>query len=157
MKGLTIAALIGAQIATVQPALAADFSATQPERVGAFGGVRVRVPLGGNPHQRRIRAGLTVAPTLQGAGMEGERPLRIGEGVELGSRSGRPLSLSVAGMDVRGSRLGAGQDQETEEEREDEGGGGPAWWLIVGGVVVVALGLTAYTANRILECERGCD
>ena len=81
--------------------------------------------------------------------MQGERPLQIGEGVELGFQSGRPMAFSVAGMDVRGSRLGAGQDQETEEETEDEGGGGPAWWLIVGGVVVVALGLTAYTANRI--------
>ena len=157
MKGLTIAALIGAQIATVQPAVAADFAATQPERVGAFGGVRVRVPLGGNADQRRIRAGLTIAPTLQGAGMDGERPLRIGEGVELGYRSGRPLSLSVAGMSLRGGRLGAGQDQEAEEEAEEEGGGGPSWWLIAGGVVVIALGLTAYTANRILECERGCD
>ena len=157
MKGLTIAALIGAQIATAQPALAADFAATQPERVGAFGGVRVRVPIGGNPHERQIRAGLTVAPTLQGAGMEGERPLRVGEGVELGFRSGRPFALSVAGMDVRSSRLGAGQDQETEEEAEEEGGGGPAWWLIVGGVVVTVLGLTAIAANRILDCERGCD
>ena len=126
--------------------------------MGAFGGVRVRVPLGGNPRQRQIRAGLTVAPTLQGAGMESQRPLRIGEGVELGFRSGRSDDhFPVAGMDVRGSRLGAGQDQETEEEAEDEGGGGPAWWLIVGGVVVVALGLTAYTADKILDCERGCD
>ena len=85
MKKLMITALLGGQLLIVaQPALAADFAATQPERVGAFGGLRVRVPLGGDPQQRQVRAGLTVAPTLQGANMQGERAMRIGEGVELG-------------------------------------------------------------------------
>ena len=152
MKGLTIAALIGAQVATAQPALAADFAATQPERMGAFGGVRVRVPLGGNPHQRQIRAGLTVAPTLQGAGMEGERPLRIGEGVELGFRSGRSLSLSVAGMDVRDPRLGAAQD---EEEDGNDGVSTVGWIAIGTGVVVLALGGFYWWVMEESECGPG--
>jgi hypothetical protein len=48
MKKITIAAFVGAQLATVQPAAAADFAASQPEQVGAFGGVRFRDPLGGD-------------------------------------------------------------------------------------------------------------
>ena len=138
MKRLAIAALIGAQLAGAQPAAAADLAATQPERMGAFGGVRVRVPLGGDPGQRQVRAGLTVAPTLQGAAMDGERPLRIGEGVELGFRARRPLSLSVAGMDVGRRPLGA-----ADGDGEDEDGGVPTWAWVAGGVVVVTLGAYA--------------
>ena len=153
MNKLTMAALIGAQIATAQPALAADFAASQPERVGAFGGVRVRVPLGGDEGERQIRAGLAVAPTVQGTNLQGERPMRIGEGVEFGYRSGRPLAFSVAGLDVRNPRLGATQD----EEEQDQDGDGPNWWLIVGGVVVVTLGVGVLAINSWIDDDRCCE
>ena len=133
-----IAAVLGGQLLiAAQPAVAADFAAAQPERVGAFGGVRVRVPLGGEAGQRQVRAGLTVAPTLQGASLDGERRLHIGEGVELGYRAGRPLSLSFAGMDVGARRLGAA------EEEDDDNDGPPTWALIAGGVVIL-VGLAGY-------------
>jgi hypothetical protein len=136
MRKLMIAALLGGQLlAAAQPALAADFAASEPERMGAFGGVRVRMPLGGSEGQRQVRAGLTVAPTLRGDGIDGERPLHIGEGVELGYRAGRPLSLSVAGMDVGARRLGAAE--------EDDDDGPPTWALIAGGVVIL-VGLAGY-------------
>ena len=150
MKKLMITALLGGQLLIVaQPVSAADFAATQPERVGAFGGLRVRVPLGGDPQQRQIRAGLTVAPTLHSANMQGERAMRIGEGVELGLRSGRPLTLSVAGVEVRRARPGTAQDDETEDEE-----GGSNTLLIIGGVVVV-LAAAAAVGWTILVREAG--
>src|SRR4029450_6375899 len=115
MRNWIIAALLAGQIVTVaQPALAADLTEAEQPRMGAFGGLRVRAPLGGDPRQRQVRAGLTVAPTLHGANMVGERPLRIGEGVELGFRGERPLSLTVAGMDAGRRRVGAAHDDEDE-------------------------------------------
>ena len=115
--------------------------------MGAFGGLRVRVPLDGDAQQRQVRAGLTVAPTMQGANMAGERPLRIGEGVELGFRGGRHLSLSVAGMDVSRSRFGAAQEND---EHDDDGV--PTWAWVAGGVVVV-LGLGAFAFNEALDAS----
>ena len=142
MRKLIIAAFLAGQVLTVsQPALAADLAEAEQPRMGAFGGLRVRVPLGGDPQQRQVRAGLTVAPTLHGANMTGERPLRIGEGVELGFRGERPLSLTVAGMDAGSRRLGADQD---DDDGEDDGV--PTWAWVAGGVVVVlGLGLFAFT------------
>ena len=142
MRKLLMVALVGGQLLpAAQPALAADFAATEPEQVGAFGGLRVRVQLGGDRQQRQVRAGLAVAPTLHGANMAGERPLRIGEGVELGFRGERPLSLTVAGMDVGSRRLGTAQD---DGDGEDEGV--PTWAWVAGGVVVVlGLGVFAFT------------
>ena len=52
--------------------------------MGAFGGLRVRVPLGGDPRERQVRAGLAIAPTVQGGTIGGERRQRIGEGIEFG-------------------------------------------------------------------------
>jgi hypothetical protein len=150
MKKLMITALLGGQLLIVaQPALAADFVATRPERVGAFGGLRVRVPLGGNLRHRHVRAGLAIAPTRQGVGMQDERALHIGEGIELGYRSSRRLALSVAGVDVRQVRPGAAQDDGTEDEE-----GGSSTLLIIGGVVVV-LAAAAAVGWTILVREAG--
>ena len=92
---------------------------------------------------------VTVAPTLHSANMQGERAMRIGEGVELGLRSGRPLALSVAGVEVRQARPGAAQDDETEDEE-----GGSSTLLIIGGVVVV-LAAAAAVGWTILLREGG--
>ena len=157
MKKLMIAALLSGQVLIgVQPAPAADFAATQPDRTGAFGGLRVRLPLGGREEQRQIRAGLMIAPTLQDSNAQGERALLIGEGVELGYRSGRPLALSVAGMDLSRPRLGSAQDEPTPAE-DEESGGGPSWPLIVGGVVIAALGIGALAINEWIDDDRCCE
>ena len=148
MRKLIIAAFLAGQVMTVsQPALAADLAEAEQPRMGAFGGLRVRIPLDGDARQRQVRAGLTVAPTMQGANMEGERPLRIGEGVELGIRGNRPLSLSVAGMDVGSRRLGAAQD---DDDGDDDGV--PTWAWVAGGVVVV-LGLGAFAFAEAMNAS----
>jgi len=153
MKKWIIAAFLAGQIVTVaQPAPAADLDEAEQPHVGAFGGLRVRVLLGGDPRQRQVRGGLAIAPTLQGGNMHGERPLRIGEGVELGFRSGRSLSLSVAGMDVRDPRLGVAQD---EEEDGDDGVSTVGWIAIGTGVVVLALGGFYVWVMEESECGPG--
>ena len=150
MRKWIIAAFLAGQTMTVaQPAPAADLTVAEQPRMGAFGGLRVRVPLGGDPRQRQVRGGLAIAPTLQGGNMHGERPLHIGEGVELGFRSGRSLSLSVAGMDVRDPRLGAGQD---EEEDGDDGVSALGWIAIGTGVVVLAIGGFYWWVMEESEC-----
>ena len=148
MRNWIIAALLAGQVMTVaHPVLAADLTEAEQPRISAFGGLRVRVPLGGDPQQRQVRAGLTVAPTLHGANMAGERPLRIGEGVELGFRGERPLSLTVAGMDAGSRRLGAAQD---DDDGEDDGV--PTWAWVAGGVVVV-LGLGAFAFAEAMNAS----
>ena len=157
MKKLMIAALLSGQMLIgVQPAPAADFAAPQPERMGAFGGLRVRVPLGGREDQRQVRAGLTIAPTLQDSNAQGERALLIGEGVEIGYRPGRPLALSVGGVNLNRPRLGSAQDEPAPAE-EEESGGGLSWPLIVGGVVIATLGIGALAINEWIDDDRCCE
>ena len=137
MKRLTIAALLAAQVAAAQPAFAAELAESRTQQTGAFAGFRMRVPLDGAVHERRLRAGLTVAPTLHSRTMTGESQIRFGEGLELGIAGRQPLRLTLAGQDLR--RLGA---QQSEQENEDEDGGGPSTlgWIAIGvGVVAVVV------------------
>jgi hypothetical protein len=137
MRKVTIAALLAAQLAAAaQPALAADFAASQEQRVGAFGGLRLRIPLDGAPRQRQIRAGLAFAPALHSQSGDGAVRMRIGEGVELGYRSGHPLAFSLAGQDLARTRLGAAE----EGRRGGLSTGTIA--LIVGGVLVAGIAVT---------------
>ena len=141
MKRLTIAALLAAQVAAAIPASAAELAEARTQQTGAFAGFRMRVPLDGAVHERRLRAGLTVAPTLHSRTSAGESQLRFGEGLELGLVGRQPLRLTLAGQDLR--RLGA---QEGDQD-EDEDGGGPStlgWIAIgVGTLAVIVVGAAA--------------
>lgn len=140
MKRLTAATFVAAQLlGAAQPAFAADFAAGQEIRGGAFGGVQLRIPLGGTPRAQRVRAGLTLAPTLRSRAATGEVWTRIGEGLEFGYRSGRPLSFSVAGRDLQPRRLGAAQDNDDDHRGLSTG----EILLIAGGVIVVTAGVVA--------------
>jgi hypothetical protein len=147
MKKLTIGALLAGQLlGAAQPALAADLVAQEAPQMGAFAGARLRVPLGG-AQRRQVRAGLTIAPTLQS---RGETRGRIGDGLEFGYRSNRPLSFSLAGQDLNGRRFGAAQDNV------DDHRGFPVKTvlLVIGGVLVVAAVATYVVADNILDNER---
>ena len=140
MKKLMIGALVGAQLLTAaQPALAAELETVSDQRMGAFGGLRVRLPLDGGTHERQLRAGLTVAPTLHTRTLEGQSRLRIGEGVELGLRGREPVRLSVAGQDLR--RLGVRQGSD-----EDDDDGIPTGAWIAAGIVAVAVAGVVFLA-----------
>ena len=107
MKKLMIAALVGGQaMAAAQPAFAAELADSRSQQAGAFAGLRVRMALDGSEQQRRVRAGLTLAPTLHSRTATGETRLRIGEGVELGIVGREPIRLSLAGTPV--NRLAQG-------------------------------------------------
>jgi hypothetical protein len=142
MKKLMIAALVAGQVIPgAAAAQAAELAATEAPRTGAFGGLRVRLPLDGRPGERRLRAGLTLAPTLTDRAADGALRRRIGEGLELGISGRGPVRLSIAGQDLR--RLGAAQG---EAEDEDEGGGPSTigWIAIgVGAVLVLTVGAIA--------------
>src|SRR5688500_20360703 len=101
MKKLMIAMLLAGQLsAAVAPAAAAELDRHAAPQMGAFGGLRVRLPLDGHVQQRRVRAGLTLAPTLQSRRANGEVRTRIGEGLELGLTQGERPQLSLAGTPV---------------------------------------------------------
>ena len=147
MKVLMMAALIAGQLAAAaQPAMAAELETNTGQRMGAFGGLRVRVPLDGHVRDRQLRAGLTVAPTLRSQSANGETRLRIGEGLELGLRGREPVRLSIAGRDLR--RLAA---QQTEDDDHD---GIPTGVLIAGGIVLLAIGTVVWFA---IELDNASD
>ncbi len=131
MRKLIIGALLCAQLqVATQPALATELEPVRDQRMGAFGGLRVRLPFGGTPADRRLRAGLALAPVLQDRFASGEGRLRIGEGLEFGFRGRDPLRFSIAGRDVR--RLAA-------QGNDGDGGGVPTGLWIAGGLVLVTV------------------
>lgn len=135
MRKLTIAAVLAAQLlAAAQPALAADLTDAQVQRMGAFAGFRLRVPIGGEAERQPIRAGLTFAPTIQTESRSGEVRTRFGEGLELGIAGDRPVRLSFAGTPVsRLARGPAGPDGQ-------RAGVSTIGWVAIGvGVVAVTL------------------
>lgn len=137
MKILVCAALVAAQsVAAVQPAFAADIPHEATAATGTFGGVRLRVPFGGNEAERAPRLGLAVAPTVHNMNDRGEVRMRIGEGLEFGFSQNRPApALSLAGRRLGDYRLGAAQDDDQSEHRDHTT---RDVLLIVGGVVVLA-------------------
>jgi hypothetical protein len=140
VKNLTIAALLGSQVlAAAQPALGADLTIDREVRPGTFAGLSLRLPLGGNPAERRLRAGLTLAPTVHSRTGDGAMRMRLGEGLEFGYRSGRPLSFSIAGRDLGPRRLAAAQDDDHRHHGLSTG----EILLIAGGVIVVTAGVVA--------------
>jgi len=148
MKKLMIAALIGGQLmAAAQPAMAGELDSPAEQRMGMFGGLRVRMALGGNAGAERLRAGLAFAPAMHSRLASGESGLRIGEGLELGFRGREPMRFSLAGQDLR--RLAAQGNEQAEGRR-----GIPTGALIAGGIVLVAVAGVTWIA---LELEASDD
>ena len=113
--------------------------------MGMFGGLRVRMALGGNAGAERLRAGLAFAPAMHSRLANGESRLRIGEGLELGLRGREPVRLSIAGQDLR--RLAAQGNERAEGRRAFRPG---AW--IAGGIV--ARDAVARSWRRSRSCSR---
>jgi len=142
MRKLMIAALLAGQVAAAQPAAAADFAEARQDQAGAFAGFRLRLPLDGARRERQIRAGFTVAPTLQSRAIGGETRTRIGEGLELGITGRQPVRLLIAGRDSR--RLGAAEDGNGRHRGPSTLG----WIAIgVGAAVVIVVGAAVLCAS----------
>jgi hypothetical protein len=107
MRKLLIVGLVAGEIlASAQPALAAELHPDRtgmPNKVSAFAGARLRVPLGGG--KERAGAGLALTSTLR-SGTTGE--LRFARGAEFGLSGGESsIRLTLGGMPV--SRLAQGR------------------------------------------------
>lgn len=151
MKRVAIASLLAAQaVTTAEPILAAELVERETPHMGAFAGARLRMPLGDRAHPR-LRAGLTIAPTMHVRGSDGASRTRFGEGLELGIAQDRPLELSFAG--TRLDRLGIAP-----------GGAGPGgrragvstlgWVAIgVGATVLVVAGVGFLVLRDIADCD----
>lgn len=99
MRHVTMIALVAAQVFAAAPGMAADIpgdGVREGVRMGTFAGARIRIPLDRAPGHR-LRAGLTVAPTLRGTRPNASSSLRIGQGVELGMSGSRAPELSLNG------------------------------------------------------------
>jgi hypothetical protein len=100
MKTLTMAALVAAQLVAAQPAFAADLGdgggAATAQRQGAFAGARIRIALDGS-RARKAKAGLTIAPIVQGRRADGSIRTRFGEGMELRMAGGDKAQLAFGG------------------------------------------------------------
>ncbi len=148
MRKLLITALLSSQVLGGVPAFAQGFVPVRETGTGAFGGVRVRVPFGGQ--REPVRAGLAFAPTTRTDYQDGRVRTRIGEGLEFGYRTGRPVSFSLAGRDLSSFRLNAAQNSDREHR-------GFPWGtaaLVVGGIVVAGLIATAVIFKTIVDNER---
>lgn len=143
MKKLLVAALVAGQtLGSAAPAFAQNYSPVRETETGTFGGIRVHVPFGGGA-RAPVRAGLTFAPTTRTDHQDGRVRTRIGEGLEFGYRTGRPLSFSMAGQDFSSFRLHAAQNGDRDHR-------GFPWGtaaLVVGGILVA--GAAAYAAVMI--------
>ena len=151
MKKLAIGALVAAQLlGVVRPAAAADLFERDRPQIGAFAGARLRIPLGGGREEQRLRAGLTLAPTMHSRAAGGGMQLRIGEGLDLGVTGREPVRLSLAGTPV--NRLG---QSGTGPDGRRLGVSTLGWIAIgVGATLVVVAGAAALVADHILDNER---
>jgi hypothetical protein len=149
MKKLMIAAMLGGQaLAAAQPAFAAELAESRSQQTGAFAGLRVRMGLDGTREQRRLRAGLTVAPTLHSRSAAGETRLRFGEGVELGIVGGDKVRLSLAGTPV--NRLAQGATGPDGRRL----GVSTAGWVAIGiGATVAVLGVGYLVFTEMMDCD----
>ena len=142
MRKLLIAALLSSQVlATATTAFAQSYAPVRETETGAFGGVRVRVPFGGHAREP-VRAGIAFAPTTRTDYQDGRIRTRFGEGVEFGFRTGRPLSLSLAGRDLSSFRLNAAQGEQ-EQQRRRRGGPSTIGWIAIGVGVSLAVFVAA--------------
>ena len=152
-KALAAAAMAAMTMPAVQPALAADFHVVEGQRHGAFGGVRLRMPLDGPNRARQLRVGLTLAPTLRTQDSDGGSRLRFGEGLELGVAEREPVRLSLAGSPV--NRLGQGP---AGPDGQRMGVSTLGWIGIgVGATILVAAGAGYLWFEDAMDCDPGDD
>jgi len=140
MKNYLLAGLVAAHsLVAAQPAAAAGFEEMTTAQSGTFTGARIRLSLGGRQHDRKFRAGLTIAPTLRNQAISGETRTRFGEGLELGFAGERPLTLSLGGRPV--SRLLPGGRKSEDEQRLG---------ISTGGYVAIGVGVAALVGAFVL-------
>lgn len=135
MRMIGIIALLVSQSLLAGPASAAPVHAPGAAQVGAFGGLRLRIPLGGETGDRPARLSLALAPVAQIRAGDGAPRSGTSDGLELAVGDRGALRLSLAGEPIE--RLAARARADG-----DESGSGTRTILIIGGIAV-ALGVGA--------------
>ena len=134
MKKIAMIALIAAQLSS--PATAAELmrdASAQERRMGAFAGARFRISLDRAPRER-VRAGLSLSPTIHDLRADGSASMRIGEGLEFGASERRAPGVLLAGQPVSALvQRGEGPDGRRQNVST------VAWVAIGVGVVAVSV------------------
>ena len=105
MRPFVLSLLVAGQLAVAaQPALAAELEPSEQTRVGMFGGVQIRLPIGGNTRAQRPSFALGIAPVSRSQRLDGSSSMRIGEGFQLRLRPQEQVEFRLAG--TRLDRLG---------------------------------------------------
>jgi len=136
MRLLIGAALVAAQVAAgASTAQAADLhreAGTTSSRMGAFAGARLSLPLGPGK-ARKMRAGVSVAPMMQGQRPDGSVRTRFGEGLEFGVSGDEKVGLTFAPL----ARIA----EAKAEKKGRKLGISTLGWAAIGSVVVIVGGL----------------
>jgi hypothetical protein len=139
--------LVGVQSLTIPALRAASLEDASPIgrnaqiRTGTFAGARIRLAIGGQKRESRLRAGFTFASMQSGRSARGAPFTRFGEGLEFGitDRAVQP-HMSIAGHSLAPKRLGAAEDSEKNSEKKG-GSGLRTAALVVGGLLIVGAGI----------------
>ena len=151
MRSAMLSLLLAAQLTLPAPGLAAGAGHGEQAEFGAFGGVQVRVPLGG-ARAEAPKLSLGLAPAARSRRFDGAGQTRIGEGLQLSLQPNRPAELSLAGTRV--DRLGLSPSGPTREG--PRAGISTLGWVGIGvGVLVVAAGGFAIWLDEAMECDPG--
>lgn len=122
-------------------------------RTGTFAGARIRLAIGSQRKEPKLRAGFTFASMQSGRSARGASFTRFGEGLEFGitDRSVEP-HMSIAGYSLTPKRLGAAEG--AEGAGKNRGLSTPAIiGIAVGGAAVLALvAFVAICSNDSGEC-----
>jgi len=129
---LQVATTPALQAATLDDASSANHNSQV--RTGAFAGARIRLAVGSQTREPRLRAGFSFAALQSGQTRRGASFTRFGEGLEFGvnSRDSQP-HMSLAGYSLASERLGAADGAGGESKK---GHGLRTAAFIIGGVLV---------------------
>lgn len=154
MRALAIAGLIAVQIANAAPAAATPQLGVGDgsDRIGAFVGARVRVPLGRERADREPSVALSIAPSRHGSGDHAGRVL-FGQGVSLDFAGGAERPRLTLGRRSAAELFGGDATVPTGARA----GVSTLGWVGIGvGVLVVGGALfTAWVADEAGTCPDG--
>ncbi len=151
LAGAQLFAIPASQAAALEDAPVAGRDAQF--RTGTFAGGRIRLAIGSQRKEPKLRTGFTFASMQSGQSTRGTYFTRFGEGLEFGitDRNARP-HMSVAGYSLAPKRLGAADG--TEDAGKKKGLSTPAIiGIVVGGVALLAVAaFVAICSNDSGEC-----
>ena len=148
---LQVATTPALQAATLDDASPAAYNSQV--RTGAFAGARIRLAVGSQTREPRLRAGFSFAAMQSGQTRRGASFTRFGEGLEFGvnSRNSQP-HMSLAGYSLTSERLGAADGVNAAGKKK--GLSTPATiGIVIGGAALLALlAFVAICADDGGEC-----